>query len=83
MHQTFILNVSYMFVLCYTILTMSKLIIEMIIIRYCVQSGDERVNENAGLTVYHTALIREHNRIEDALHEINPQWDGERLYQVC
>ena len=29
----------------------------------------------------HTAFMREHNRIEAFLHELNPRWDGKRLLQ--
>jgi len=29
----------------------------------------------------HTLFVREHNRIEEKLHELNYHWDGERLYQ--
>lgn len=43
--------------------------------------GDERSNENIGLTSLHTLLMREHNRLVRALAKLNPQWDGERLYQ--
>jgi len=28
----------------------------------CLRSGDERVNDNAGLASIHTVLVREHNR---------------------
>ena len=44
-------------------------------------SGDDRVNEWTGLTTQHTIWLRQHNRIEQKLHELNPHWDGERLYQ--
>lgn len=43
--------------------------------------GDDRVNEQAGLASMHTLLMREHNRIEQKLHDLNPHWDGEKLYQ--
>ena len=44
--------------------------------------GEGRVNENVALTTLHTLFSREHNRIEGALHHLNPHWDGETLYQV-
>uniref|UniRef100_A0A8D3DJ57 Eosinophil peroxidase-like n=1 Tax=Scophthalmus maximus TaxID=52904 RepID=A0A8D3DJ57_SCOMX len=47
----------------------------------CFLAGDERSNENIGLTSLHTLLMREHNRLVRALAKLNPQWDGERLYQ--
>lgn len=43
--------------------------------------GDERANENIALTSLHTLLLREHNRLVRALAKLNPQWNGERLYQ--
>ena len=45
--------------------------------------GEGRVNENVALTILHTVFSREHNRIELGLHNLNPHWDGERLFQVC
>ncbi|XP_056233036.1 eosinophil peroxidase-like [Seriola aureovittata] len=47
----------------------------------CFLAGDERSNENIGLTSLHTLLMREHNRLARALAELNPHWGGERLYQ--
>jgi len=43
--------------------------------------GDGRANEWSGLITQHTVWVREHNRIEQKLHELNPHWNGERLYQ--
>ncbi|XP_067466687.1 eosinophil peroxidase-like [Thunnus thynnus] len=47
----------------------------------CFLAGDERSNENIGLTSLHTLLMREHNRLARALAKLNPHWNGERLYQ--
>uniref|UniRef100_UPI0037E930C5 eosinophil peroxidase-like n=1 Tax=Semicossyphus pulcher TaxID=241346 RepID=UPI0037E930C5 len=47
----------------------------------CFLAGDERSNENIGLTSLHTLLMREHNRLARALAKLNPHWDGERIYQ--
>ena len=47
----------------------------------CFLAGDIRVNEQVGLTSIHTLFYREHNRIVDGLKELNPSWDGEKLYQ--
>lgn len=44
--------------------------------------GDGRVNEHIGLIATHTVFHREHNRIEEGLHQLNPHWGGERLFQV-
>ena len=44
-------------------------------------SGDDRANEWIGLTSLHTIWVRQHNRIEQKLHELNLHWNGERLFQ--
>ena len=50
-------------------------------IRKCFISGDKRVNEQPGLTLYHTLWVREHNRVAAKLAEYNPSWDDEQLFQ--
>ncbi len=47
----------------------------------CFFSGDVRTNENIGMMSLHTLWNREHNRIADELKRINPEWNGETLYQ--
>jgi hypothetical protein len=43
--------------------------------------GDIRINEQPGLTCYHTLLVREHNRLCDELKIENPSWSDEDIYQ--
>jgi peroxidase len=44
-------------------------------------AGDERVNEQPGLTCIHTLFAREHNRWADALAAAHPAWSDEQIYQ--
>ncbi|GIY69340.1 peroxidasin homolog [Caerostris darwini] len=47
----------------------------------CFASGDSRVNLIMPLMALHTLWLREHNRLADVLHSINPMWDDEQLFQ--
>ncbi|XP_052247875.1 chorion peroxidase-like [Dreissena polymorpha] len=48
---------------------------------YCPMSGDPRVNENAGLSAFHTLLHRAHNIFARGLAFVNPHWKDEELFQ--
>ena len=47
----------------------------------CFLAGDIRANEQLGLSALHTIWMREHNRIAESLANLNPHWNGERIYQ--
>ncbi|XP_015832935.2 peroxidase [Tribolium castaneum] len=47
----------------------------------CYLAGDARVNQNPQLTILQIILMREHNRIADALAKLNPHWDDETIFQ--
>lgn len=47
----------------------------------CFLTGDVRANEQLGLTAMHTLWFREHNRLASRLRQLNPHWDGDKLYE--
>ncbi|XP_011910320.1 PREDICTED: lactoperoxidase [Cercocebus atys] len=47
----------------------------------CFLAGDSRASEHTLLATSHTLFLREHNRLARELKRLNPQWDGEKLYQ--
>ncbi|ELK35926.1 Lactoperoxidase [Myotis davidii] len=47
----------------------------------CFLTGDSRASEHILLAASHTLFLREHNRLARELKRLNPQWDGEKLYQ--
>lgn len=47
----------------------------------CYMAGDSRVNQNPQLTLLQIVLLREHNRIADALSKLNPHWNDETIFQ--
>jgi len=46
----------------------------------CFLAGDDRVNEQPGLTIFHTVLMREHNNIATELGKLNLHWGPDRLF---
>ncbi|CAF95704.1 unnamed protein product, partial [Tetraodon nigroviridis] len=47
----------------------------------CFQAGDSRANEHLGMIALHTLFLREHNRLVEELHLLNPHWGPDTLYQ--
>uniref|UniRef100_A0AAR5P8U1 Uncharacterized protein n=1 Tax=Dendroctonus ponderosae TaxID=77166 RepID=A0AAR5P8U1_DENPD len=48
---------------------------------YCFEAGEIRVNEQLVLTVMHTLMAREHNRVAREPALVNPHWDDKTLFQ--
>jgi len=48
---------------------------------FCFLTGDPRASEQTVLSVLHTLLLREHNRIAGELERLNPSWTDETLFQ--
>lgn len=46
-------------------------------------AGDERANEQVGLTAMHVLFLREHNRQADAIAANNPNMSDEEIYQAA
>ncbi|MCB9383968.1 MAG: peroxiredoxin [Bryobacterales bacterium] len=44
-------------------------------------AGDQRANEQIGLTAMHTLFVREHNRLAGLLHVSNPRMSRDRIYE--
>lgn len=44
-------------------------------------AGDVRANEQTGLLATHTIMVREHNRLADAISTANPAMTDEQVYQ--
>ncbi|OED42435.1 hypothetical protein AB833_07315 [Chromatiales bacterium (ex Bugula neritina AB1)] len=47
------------------------------------KAGDDRVNEQPGLTSMHTLFAREHNRLADEYRNANPQWSDSQIYEAA
>ena len=46
-------------------------------------AGDSRANEHSALTAMHVLFLREHNRIAIEVHEENPNYNDEEIYQIA
>ncbi|CAL4071849.1 unnamed protein product, partial [Meganyctiphanes norvegica] len=48
---------------------------------YLAGSFKENVNEQPGLTMFHTIWMRQHNRIASQLQQLNPGWSDKAVFQ--
>ncbi|XP_041357097.1 peroxidasin-like isoform X2 [Gigantopelta aegis] len=48
----------------------------------CFLAGDHRANEHLALTAMHTLWYREHNRVATMFRQLNPHWDGNKIYHT-
>ncbi|XP_042893882.1 peroxidase-like [Penaeus japonicus] len=49
--------------------------------RFCFRAGDNRLNEQILLALFHIVWSRHHNKLAENLKKINPSWDDEKLFQ--
>ena len=49
--------------------------------KLCFNAGDDRCNEQPGLAVIHTLMMRDHNRRAEQMAGINPHWPDEKIFQ--
>ncbi|CAC5391002.1 PXDN [Mytilus coruscus] len=48
---------------------------------YLIMLGDRRNDESPNLGLNHLLFVREHNRLSIKLHELNPCWSNEKVFQ--
>lgn len=47
----------------------------------CFMAGDVRVNQHIMLVAIHLLFAREHNRIAELLHHLNPHWSDDIIFE--